>query len=1033
MPLDRSILDSVSQELQASASDLPPAQAPVTTPNQGPLETGTSYVVKKGLGGLGEAVGRTLNYGKAASYGEPLPFAAMRFFLPNNIVDMISPTADLPVDIKNEKTGKVSRIKLKDVTSDYASEGKDIGATIGATATGSDDPQPMIGAAPGIISKNLGGVANFAGQAIGQPMGNVGSVGSAAKYVMSAMGAGEGSELGGDIMRGITKHVFHADDRVVNNEGVVGELIGGGLGGMLNVARGNGTAMAAKGALGTANDAMKSAYAKWRADSSRTFLSYLMDDYSHLREDARTAVQNRVIGTVANDIRMDPDAQESLASFADAAEKTGVDPNKFNIAAKAATPSLVASVAQRRPTTPEEASLLAQANKAGQEEIKSAARRIVDKSVVPDATDLAGQLDEFQKRSQLRIAALNDEGDAIRGTVPGMSAAEEAAQGAKIKDLAAEQLAQGKVERDSLYNGTKDLADQLGHDYDPSKVSGKIASLLKQTFTTLEPGTVPESVTRLKALLSQKRALPEVDKALTDMGLAAQGDSQTVPIRLRDVMDAMSVLNQDIRNAQRAAATNSMEAVKVKNLTEVRKSLEGMVNEQSAPEVINAYNKANDFYRNNYVPRFKTGENLNLDRQAGVARANQDLVPDEAVMASYLKKPVGTGRVGETSMQNFDNLFGGVLPGTQRVPQAYSELWNTLESRYNKTVLGGSDKFKMADHDAFMHEYEAAINRVPALRDKLDQTATQLENLQSEAKGVEKYYEDIAHGPIAEAVGPKNVEAVFSEALTDPRKMGQLISALNKGLNPQAGTQALVKEIMQRLTPWKETASGIEYDPAKLKDILDRGGAGSAVPGGLSTAFRAAFGKAEGDAHLDRLRALALLAERQASTAPRFLRPMEPFPSDIAKDATGQTGASWLSQFKALFTGRIGPTYVAGMGLGSLFNAKMKEAFNQAQQEALFNPEMSKAILELAATKGSDPVSRGAMRKIFGMSQDATNLIKGLFDYGHIGEHAFNGARVAATINADDLRQNSKNDASKRVRFRNEPPGPLDLGTITTR
>lgn len=1013
MPIPRSLLDGIDTSGQQA-----PDRYAVPEPDQGPQETPTSYVVRKGTSSFGEGIGRAMNAGQALSYGESLPFAAMRLFLPKEWVDKISPYSKIPVNVmKGDKNVKTLGAAL----SDYSGPGKDIGAQAGSNLVndlgGKAPDQPDIGAAPGPISNNLGNASSFVGAALAQPFPPGVSF---SKYLMSIMGTAELASLGGDAARVTTKAVGGSDEAAKLAE-IGGNFAGGVIGSPANVIRMNAISSVAKAPYMAAKNgtaaAVSAARKAWTDESGKGFFSYLSDDYSHLRDEAKGAIQKRVITDVANDIRMDPDAPEAMKAFDEAATKAGVNVDQFNIGQRSSTPSLVGTISQLRPKTPEETSLIANKNKASQQEIIEASKRVSQNTVDLKANSVLNQLKDYQKTTDLRIQGLNDEAKAVADTTPMLSPEEKFKQGENVYQLYEKELATARNEKNRLYGVATDLANAQGVDYDVSKAVGQIKDVLKSTMSKINPSVSPNTLTNLKNVFGGKKAIPELADVLEQMGMTAPEVS--APTKLSDINDAVVALNDDIRSAARG--TDSASRIQVSNLSAIRKSLEGIIQDQSPPEVINAYNEAVKHFKDVYIPRFREGTNYNLSREKGPMGMGERKIDPMGVIGEYLKPEPNVGQVSETRMREFDNLFGGVLPGTERSAEAYNELWKGIQDKYASKLLTGKEKFDPIGHEKFINDYQPALDRVPALRTQLEDNANKIMDLQAEAGRVSDQYKAVSGaGSLGATLGPENAANVVSKALADPRKMGQLISALNKGekAGTGEGTKALVKEIMYRATPWRETPNGLEYNPEKLIALLDSGKANADSVGGLQVAFRAAFGREAGDSHLDNLRAIALLAQRQALTNPRFLRPQEPFPEDMFKNVTGQTAASWITSFKAMAEGRVSDTYFASIGFSKFFNTRVKAAFTEAQQKALFDPEMSKAILELAATPANQPMNKGPIQKVLGsLGDEGSDFVKRLVEHGMIKQHMFNAARVITAVKANE----DQSSPSKRERFNNEP------------
>jgi hypothetical protein len=1004
--------------------DPPPLPKETVKQADAPEETAVGYVARKGAEGYGKGVGRNIEAGVMRQFGESLPISALRLFLPGEWVDKISPIANLPME---DKWG--NRLQVKDVRPNA----QDIGGAIAADVAGKglnlvgikSAEGGEIGPATGPINHTLGTMADFVGGAFAQPLGVGGSV---AKYGMMAAGAGLGSEVGGSIGEQVDRKVF-------GGSGKKGEAVGSILGslgaGYANVVRGNAVVEGLKKPIDTATtmfDVAKKAREQKKAGDARSVWQIFADDYGNLREKSKSVIQEQVNHTVAKDIAMDPDAPASVKAFNDAVDLTGFDPATTNIAQRTSTPSLVGTIVQFRPTTPEDVARLSASYEAPKKELINTAKRITQNTVAPDAESVLSSLKELQKTETLRLNGLAQEADEVAKTTPRLSIHEKDAIGQDMYKAYEAQLAAGREQKNSLYAQRNTIADQQSQTFNLQPVADQAGQVIKDTLAKLDPTTVPESISNIKSLFGKKGTEGLYDTVIQGMAPEMRAEFTRnfprgdKPVTMEDLGKALSLVNSDISNAMRGTQdmTSRMQA---KNLEKVKAALEEVLTTQSSPEVLAAHNTAQEHFRDVFAPRFYEGTNLNLGKDTVTNRPKID--PTQIFTQSgYFNKPVGVKQISETSMKEFDNLFGGVLPGTQKVEGAYNALWKSIENDYSEKVLGALRKdngFDPSKHTDFLHEYEAALDRVPALRDKLDTNATKLFDLQAEAERVREQYKTITGSELTKQLGSDVANKVLTDAIADPRKMGQLLGAINKGESSKTaeGSKAVVKEIFMRATPWKEVAGGrLDLDPQKLFKLVNAGTGPNGEPGGLQVAMRAAYGRKEGDAHLERLRALALIADRIETTNPRYLRPQELVSDDPVKQATGSGAASWIAMYKNAAEGRASTAYVGTVGLSRFFNARLKQAFSEATQKALFDADMSKAILEMSTTKADAPISLNAAKTVFGpMGEEGSAFIKRLIEHGQVKKHLVNSGRLGVTQEAND----DDESASKRERSYTEP------------
>lgn len=1018
MGIPQSLFESFQAPSAAEAEALSALPKPVKA--SPPEETAVGGVVRTGAKGFGAATGRNFEVARGVQMGELWPTAILRAFLPGEWVDFVSPQARVPM--VNEKGEVKKRGALLREASGLTPENLgDIAATrageIYNKLGGKTSESPDIGPATGPFNKGFRTMADFAGQALAQPMTGVANL---PKYLMGAAGAGAGAEVGGAVAKNSARAMGASEDTAHLFE-VAGSLPGAIAGGQANLIRYNTAKEAVKGpgkiAENVAN-AWKEARAKQQAGDSRNIFQLFMDSDSlkNVRAESSGVLRQHVNEQVARDIQMDPNAQGNIEAFKDAAAKAGVDTTSFNTAQKTGTPSLVGTVAQMRPAVPEDVSKLTLADQLPKDELRRAYRQITSNTVPPDAKSVLASLRELQKTAELRITGLNLEAGKVAAETPALSASERITQGASLREAAETELAAAKVEKDRLYQLPKTHDEAAQTPYDLSEVVKKAGAQLKETFSNIDPKAVPESVRNLRRIFGGKVADPameELTKNMTPEDLKAfqveHGIDPGKRVAYSDISDTLQALNQDAQLARiRGQAGNPSARREEANLREIQTSLEAAFAGQAPPEVLEAHNAAVKHFRENFVPRFREGVNANLFREAGAARQGENYIAEGAEINTFLKKDTNVPEISETRLREFDNLFGGVKPGTTRNSAMYGELWRGVEDHYSSQVLQKSLKngFDEAAHEKFMKEYAPAFDRMPALRDKIEANADRIASFQEEAKRVAENYSVVAGSPLTAQLGSQAASLAFSRALADPAAMGRLLKALPKGAEEgeRQGAKALLREVMLKAQPWKEMPDGPVFDKTNLLKILDAGRnvENPNAPGGLQVLLNAALGKVEGKAHYERLRALALLSERVEATTPQFLRPQDPFPADPIKAATGSSPASMLSDAKALVQGRVSPLYLAGITGGRFFNTRIRAAVNKAYQDALFDPEASKAVLELATTPANGAASITAAKRVFGSAGEAgVDFIKRLTEHGQITKYGARSALLAGTVEAN--------------------------------
>ena len=391
-----------------------------------------------------------------------------------------------------------------------------------------------------------------------------------------------------------------------------------------------------------------------------------------------------------------------------------------------------------------------------------------------------------------------------------------------------------------------------------------------------------------------------------------------------------------------------------------------------------AYINARSEYANKTVPRFKEGANLNLDRDATAANKGREKVTDQNVWNSYLRKGDLVDR-----MEQFDTLFGG-NHGAPKNKEAYKRLGDAIGDKYSKEVLQGG--FTRDKHEKFMREYNSAFEQVPEARKAAETRADQLDLINQKKDILLDQYANVVGSPLTEKIGPVQAQQLLLQSLADPVKMEKLLNS-PLGATPEAA-KSVLKEATTFANPMKEG----KYDPDKLVKLLTMGERRPGEPTSLQMLFNKAMGPEEGAKHATRLMAVAELMRREAMTDSSYMRFQPQGDKGPVQGASGQTMASWIGQWYAVESGRVGKPYALVTAGGRFLNNSMQKAATQAMERALYDPAMSDAVLELVQTPSNQAVSREAWSKVFGAADGASKMLKNLTDHGLILAQIARGA-----------------------------------------
>lgn len=966
---------------EAGMKDNPEAKR-VGTPKIGTAE----YEAKRFAQGFWQQMERNMNAGVAMGY-TPLPYSAMYAFLPKEWADKLNPSLSVAKAVMSPTPEQLANA-VPDMTGEATKR------LVG------DIPE-----APNAIAKFLGAGVEAMGGTAGLPAGGAGSLG---KNLMMGFGAGEGGEVGGFAGKGVGKALGGTGE----TGEALGTLAGGILGGNLNTMRGNAMGKAGGAAGGVVSDIAAATKATWdakRADDARGVAQIFFDNYGTLRADTKGVMEQVVNENVARLLAQDPAAQDSLLEFNKAIKAAGMSPEDtalFNIGQQVATPGLVKTVENYIPSDLQETAKILQRRTAQQQAIGAVYKRLLGEQAVTDTKTLEQSLEEMRREYLLANKGLDALVHEAKAGIATFTPAEFATQGQRVRDTFDALKKASLATFEARYAEVANFADSIGLSYDLSPALKQTQAMLKQTATQLDPTQVSPSIRNLAALIERSKGAKGVEvrdkDGILDLGkLFASKDA--VPVTLGDLNEAITVLNDDI-----SAAYRSGDATKVRNLLTIKKELDAAILSQSPPAVAETYFKIRADYATLHSPRFKEGINYQLDRTAPVSRAGEEMVRDEDIMAKYTAKDKN-GNISPTAMKEFDNLFGGAIPGTQAVPQMYKELGTYMENGFTKQVLG-KEKFSPEGAEKWMKENSEAIDRVPGLRDKLESRGDMIYQAQLEKEARAEQFREIAGGPLDQLVGPVQAKSLYTAAMSDPRKMGQLLAALN------TDKKAVVKEIMQLADPFKRGPSGaLEYDGKALLKLLSAGsGPNGEGPSSLQVAFRKAFGDKEGDAQIERLRAIATLQERQALTSGGSLRPSQTVGG--MENPAGQSAASIISGVKSWVEGRTSGVWF-GTQFGSRFlNAKVQVALEKAQAKALYDPDTAKAILELSQTLSTDSISKRTADSVW---SSVGQFLSDLTNKGFIKTTSVRSGALALTEADEEKRRNREAQRTQLTEYLN--------------
>lgn len=989
-----------------------PARA---APNQ-PVDTETHI-----LGSLWES---TKDVGRAVAYGlnegwwnfvgnvteavktagkEPLPVSASRLLLGSELADGISPYKRMLQEVEGRAAleGKLFEAR------------KAINANERFALSKADIVQEMV---PQLSPDGIATEMIYSGaKAVGDPtnlMGGPVAAGAktvAAKSVRPAAAAffsGAAAEGGKNVGGGAASMVFGEDARAVGEN--VGTVVGAVAGGNVQDLRGQAIKEVAKKGYDVSKAAAQTARDVVRAKDIKQARSIFNDNYGDLSAKSQNIVKDYVRAQYAVELSKDTQVAKAWDEFDDAVKRTGGPDlsEQWTVAQRSNNPILIAEERYRVPLTGAEAV---------EGEVR---RRTVEKGVVKrfnslfkgakvaDSKELTEGLDDLARETNLKLDVLaTEQQQAINNVthwdMPGVPKTSD--KGAELRALADAEVEQTRAIARGKYDANLSLADELGVEIQPGKLRDSLTGVKDTILAQLKSGTVPESVKKLGGIISPEtseagarvKQLQDTLLTATDPAVKLKINREILDARksmkelsdknltLRDVNDIAVALNKDI---QRVAASGTPEAaMAAENLRKIKTAVEDSI-AGGVPDVVRGgYEDARRYYREVQAPRSREGANALVQRKAGTGRPGEERVVDEEMFKIYLDP-----NKLETRMREFDNLFSGKLRGGEPNKRAYELLGEAIENQYHKDLLARGD-IKPEAHEAFLRKWNSALERVPGVREKLEDSFNMASAFERDKQIIHEKWKDISNHPLTKTFGPDDAKKVLEKALSDPNQMGRLV---NYTLETQgrAGLKPLAKYIFDNANP---IAQG-EYKPGTIRAMLRLGKADNDRVGAMQVLFRNLYGKEKGDKLYGDLDAIATLQERFDATKPERLVAQSSGKGPLEQQL-GSSASSVYATLNNAAAGRTSPVWSTLFLSGRFSNARFGTAWRKLQTEALYEPDAAEAIKQMMITNANSPFPvTSALALANRMGSEGKGFLQRLFDIGAIGPVTYQGIRIGA-------------------------------------
>ena len=261
---------------------------------------------------------------------------------------------------------------------------------------------------------------------------------------------------------------------------------------------------------------------------------------------------------------------------------------------------------------------------------------------------------------------------------------------------------------------------------DVSDVVAKAESILERKLSSFAPESAPDTVRKLLSFKPTEPPAQAIGSGLVSKnikGVAPEVGPPTATLQQLD--DLRKAVNADIAAAK--LGTQPMSPTALRNLYDIHGAIDDAVGKSTTlPDVAKeAYAKAVNLYRTEYVPRFKTGVNANLFKQTAL---NEPKVNADDVITKFFSKD------GEREAGQFVDLFG-------KNPDAMKVARSGIEDLYRRKVTDEVGNVIPSKQTQFMKDYarplgildDAGMNLTQRL-DVINKDAARLARINQMAK-----------------------------------------------------------------------------------------------------------------------------------------------------------------------------------------------------------------------------------------------------------------------------------------------------------
>lgn len=784
---------------------------------------------------------------------------------------------------------------------------------------------------------------------------------------------------------GVARSLDASPEKVQDAENAAG-IVAGIFGAPPGVVRYNvatKAATAAGKAVGSApgdiRDAVVSAWKAKKADSSRSFTDVAMENFGLIRADRTGSIQRRTNQELANLLATNPDAKVNFDAI-DSAVKQVTSESTANIMktisenwslGQRTADKTILDLEQVRKRTPAEAQVVNTVDRIRRGAVLDLFKTYLDGVMPVNRKAVQASIDAYGARTAEAMKVSEIAAIQAKRAIPNWTPTESAQAGAGMKTMIDDATkASENVNKANYQAAYQEAASKGGV---PVGALSTVEEQLKKLTSKIDPAQVPAPLRRLDDIL---KGTGEPGAGIVVPGGTPAPKSfslEDIHGVMKDLGSESATLRQKVGDPEAARTAYALEGV--------RKELEASV--EKALGTDSAFAKAQERYRTQHAPTFGKGINVTADQSAGGVRLGLDKIPDEQMVFKVLDK--------NHIVENMD-LFRKTFDGSQGIPanpKAFEALGQGLSAVFARDIVPVRGQLTPEKLDEFFRAYEPALNLVPGVRKQLETQATRIMTAQQSSANILERYNTSLNQPITKEIGPIAAVEFVSTMMADPTKLRHVLAS-PIGDSPKKA-QAILGEVLRQGSPI--LADGV-IDYGNFAKMMSFGVKKEGDPGSLRILAEAAYGKKVGDGFMDDLGAISEIFRRDALSDPRTRSMASPTLTEPIKSATGSSSATLLSDTKAFLQGRVGGVYMPVIASGRFINAKIQKHATKAMEEALYNPDMAKAVRVLMETPANQPVPKWAVDRVFKETANVVN--QDLLERHLLADYAARGAAVGA-------------------------------------